>query len=84
MAIRTILAPLSGGAASEGPVETACRLAKHFGAHLEALHVRSDPREVLPLRRCAFDAENHRFGGALRQINADRYPADARMVPVLT
>ncbi|HZS85710.1 MAG TPA: universal stress protein [Stellaceae bacterium] len=49
MAIRTILAPLSGGAASEGAIETACRLAKRFGAHLEALHMRVDPREALPL-----------------------------------
>lgn len=49
MAIRTILAPLSGGAASEGTIETACRLAHRFGAHIEALHVRADPREALPL-----------------------------------
>lgn len=48
MAIRTILVPLSGGTASEGAVETACRLAKRFGAHLEALHVRADPCEALP------------------------------------
>jgi nucleotide-binding universal stress UspA family protein len=45
MAIRAILAPLSGGPASEGTIETACRLAKRFGAHVEALHVRSDPRQ---------------------------------------
>jgi nucleotide-binding universal stress UspA family protein len=49
MAIRTILAPLSGGAASQGAAETACRLALQFGAHLEALHVRPDPAEALPL-----------------------------------
>jgi nucleotide-binding universal stress UspA family protein len=49
MAIRTILVPLSGGAASAGTIETACRLAQRFGAHLEALHVRADPREALPL-----------------------------------
>jgi nucleotide-binding universal stress UspA family protein len=48
MAIRTILVPLSGGAASEGAVETACRLAKRFGAHLEVLHARADPSEALP------------------------------------
>jgi nucleotide-binding universal stress UspA family protein len=47
--IRTILAPLSGGAASEGAIETACRLAARFEAHLEAVHVRADPRETLPL-----------------------------------
>ena len=49
MAIRTILTPLSGGAASEGAIETACRLAQLFGAHLEVLHVRADPRDALPL-----------------------------------
>lgn len=49
MAIRAILAPLSGGAASEGAIETACRLAKRFGAHVAALHVRLDAREALPL-----------------------------------
>lgn len=49
MAIRTILVPLSGGAATEGTTETACRLAHRFGAHIEALHVRADPRQTLPL-----------------------------------
>jgi nucleotide-binding universal stress UspA family protein len=49
MTVRTILAPLSGGAASEGAVETACRLAQRFAAHLEVLHVRADPRDTLPL-----------------------------------
>src|SRR5258708_1779734 len=49
MAIRTILAPVSGCAATEGTVETACRLARRFAAHLEVLHVRADPRESLPL-----------------------------------
>jgi nucleotide-binding universal stress UspA family protein len=49
MAIRTILVPLSGGAATEGTIETACRLAQRFGAHVEALHVRADPRGTLPL-----------------------------------
>jgi nucleotide-binding universal stress UspA family protein len=49
MTIRTILAPLSGGSSNEGAIETACRLAQRFGAHLEALHVRSDPADALPL-----------------------------------
>ncbi len=42
MAIRTILAGLSGGTASAGTTELACRFAAAFGAHLEALHVRMD------------------------------------------
>jgi nucleotide-binding universal stress UspA family protein len=49
MTIRTILVPLSGGVATEGTIETACRLAHRFGAHIEALHVRADPRGSLPL-----------------------------------
>ncbi len=49
MSIRTILAPLSGGSSSEGAIETACDLALRFGAHIEALHVRTDPTEALPL-----------------------------------
>jgi len=49
MAIKTILAAASGGAASDGAVEFACRLAKRFGAHLEGFHARTDPREVLAM-----------------------------------
>lgn len=49
MAIRTILVPLSGGTSSEGAIETACGLALRFGAHIEALHVRADPTDALPL-----------------------------------
>jgi nucleotide-binding universal stress UspA family protein len=49
MAIRTILAPLSGGAITEGAIDTACRLALRFGAHLDALHVRANANEALPL-----------------------------------
>ncbi len=49
MAIRTILVPLSGGAATAGAIETGCRLAQRFGAHLQALHVRPDPRDTLPM-----------------------------------
>ncbi len=49
MTIRTILAPLSGGSSDEGAIETACLLARRFGAHLAALHVQADPTDVLPL-----------------------------------
>jgi len=42
MGIRTIMAGLSGGTASNGTCETACRLAARFGAHLTGLHVRPD------------------------------------------
>ncbi len=49
MTIRTILAAISGGVASEGAIETACGLAQRFGAHVEGLHVKVDPADVLPL-----------------------------------
>jgi nucleotide-binding universal stress UspA family protein len=47
MSIRTILAALSGGSATDGTVELACRCAARFGAHLEALHVRIDVNEIV-------------------------------------
>jgi nucleotide-binding universal stress UspA family protein len=47
MAIKTILVGLSGGTASKGALELACRLAGQFGAHLEALHVGLDVAELV-------------------------------------
>jgi len=47
MGIRTILAAVSGGKASPGVIELACRLARRFDSHLEALHARLDPRELV-------------------------------------
>ncbi len=46
MELRTILAAVSGGSASFGAVELACRLARRFGSHVEAFHVQLDPREI--------------------------------------
>ena len=47
MEIRTILAGASGGTASGGAIELACRFAKRFGAHLEGVHVRVDVTELV-------------------------------------
>ncbi len=47
MEFRTILAAVSGGKASAGVIELACRLARRFSGHLEAYHVRLDPRELV-------------------------------------
>jgi len=44
--IRTILVGASGGSASNGAIELACRLANRFGAHLEGFHVILDPVAV--------------------------------------
>jgi len=48
MALKTILACVSGGDASERILETARRVAVAFGSHIEALHVRADPRGLVP------------------------------------
>jgi nucleotide-binding universal stress UspA family protein len=47
MTIKTILAGTSGGTASDGTIDLALTLARRFSAHLEALHVRTDVREIL-------------------------------------
>src|SRR5579871_983038 len=47
MTIKTILVGASGGTASDGAIELACRLARQRQAHLEALHVRPDPQELV-------------------------------------
>ena len=44
---RTIVAAASGGAATAGSVDVACRLAKRFNAHIEGFHVMPDPRQFI-------------------------------------
>lgn len=48
MSLRTILVPISAADAGRPALETACLLAHKFGAHVEALHVRTDPRGLVP------------------------------------
>ena len=45
-AIRTILAGASGGSASDGAIELACRFADRSRAHIEGFHVLPDPVAV--------------------------------------
>jgi nucleotide-binding universal stress UspA family protein len=47
--IRKILLPLNGTPNGEAALATGLILARRFNAHLSALHVRSDSREVAPL-----------------------------------
>lgn len=47
MAIKTILVPLGDPAAGASPLETAFAVASLFDAHVEALHVRADPRKAI-------------------------------------
>jgi nucleotide-binding universal stress UspA family protein len=47
MTYKAILAAVSGGSASAGTAEIAARLTQRFGAHLEGLHIRIDPVQIL-------------------------------------
>ena len=49
MAIRKILLPLTGTAAGEAALSTALIIANIWKAHVTALHVRIDSRDVAPL-----------------------------------
>ena len=49
MPIRRILLPLTGTAAGEGALTTALLVARIWDAHVTALHVRVDSRDVAPL-----------------------------------
>jgi nucleotide-binding universal stress UspA family protein len=46
MTIRTLLVAASGGSATEGAIDLACRLAGRLGAHVEGYHVLFDPMAV--------------------------------------
>ena len=49
MAIRKLLLPLTGTAAGEAGLATALMVARIWHAHVTALHVRTDSRDVAPL-----------------------------------
>jgi nucleotide-binding universal stress UspA family protein len=49
MHIRTILAAVSGGTATPGVLDTACRLCRRFASHLEVLHIRGDTPDAVSL-----------------------------------
>jgi nucleotide-binding universal stress UspA family protein len=49
MAIRKVLLPLTGTAAGEAALATALTVARRWNAHVTALHVRVDSRDVAPL-----------------------------------
>lgn len=54
MPLRTIFVAASGGTASDGAVEIACRLARRFEAHLEGFHVKVDPRDIVMMASDGF------------------------------
>jgi hypothetical protein len=47
MSIKTILAAASGGTASNGAIELACRFARRFDAHIEGFHAKANPADLL-------------------------------------
>src|SRR4051794_5459270 len=49
MAIRKLLLPLTGTAAGEAALSTCLTIARSWNAHVTALHVRVDSRDVAPL-----------------------------------
>ena len=49
MAIRKLLLPLTGTAAGEAALTTCLMIARLWNAHVTALHVRVDSRDVAPL-----------------------------------
>jgi nucleotide-binding universal stress UspA family protein len=49
MAIRKVLLPLTGTEAGEAALATSLHIAQHWDAHVLALHVRVDARDVAPL-----------------------------------
>ena len=48
MAIKTVLACICSGDSGENVLEAAWRVGSPFNAHIEALHVRADPRGLVP------------------------------------
>ena len=48
MAIKTILVPVSSGTISRSPLNLAFMAASKFQAHVDVLHVRPDPRNMIP------------------------------------
>ena len=47
MSLKSILVAASGGSASNGAIELACRIARRHGALLEGFHVRPNPEELV-------------------------------------
>jgi nucleotide-binding universal stress UspA family protein len=48
MSFKTILVPISSADTSRSTLDTALDVAKRWGSHLEVMHVRADPRGLVP------------------------------------
>ena len=49
MAIKSILAPITGYESNDGALTTGLQLARRLGAFVEVLHVKPDPRDAIPM-----------------------------------
>lgn len=77
MTFKTILAAASGGSASDGTIELACRFASRFGAHLEAFHAKPDPRDL-------FAYSTDAFGNSMSGDFVDRFVKDSDSIATKT
>ena len=77
MTFKTILAAASGGSASDGTIELACRFARRFGAHLEAFHAKPDPRDL-------FTYSTDSFGTSMSGDFVDRFVKDSDSIAAKT
>jgi nucleotide-binding universal stress UspA family protein len=77
MTFKTILAAASGGTASDGTIELACRFARRFGAHLEAFHAKPDPRDL-------FTYSTDSFGTSMSGDFVDRFVKDSDSIATKT
>lgn len=77
MTLKTILAAVSGGTASDGALELACRLALRFGAHVEVFHARPDPLDLI-----SYSSEA--FGMSVTSETIDRFVKDADAIVAKT
>lgn len=48
MTMKTLLAPVSAADVSRSTLDVALKIARRFGAHIDVLHVRPDPRGLVP------------------------------------
>jgi nucleotide-binding universal stress UspA family protein len=77
MTFKTILAAASGGSASDGTIELACRFARRFNAHLEAFHAKPDPRDL-------FAYSTDAFGNSMSGDFVDRFVKDSDAIAAKT
>ena len=84
MAIRKLLLPLTGTAAGEAALATALTVARIWNAHVTALHVRVDSRDVAPLAGEGLSgAMIEEMMSATEKESADARPRGARDVRAL-